>query len=80
MSEVEPQPEKAEAYKEVSTEEIINILRELKEQGVDFEEEDIELILGDLEPHEAIGYLIFALEQAEFENPEEFLKEKGILE
>ncbi len=73
-------PEEEPTSEEVSTTEIIDILRELKARGVDFEEEDIETTLGDMEPDEAIGYLIFALEQAGFEDPEAYLKEKGILE
>lgn len=65
---------------DVSTNEVIGLLRELKDQGVDFEEEDIELILGDLQHDEAIGYLIFAMEEAGLEDPVGYLKEKGILE
>lgn len=73
-------PEEEPTSEDVSTNEIIDILRELKAKGVDFEEEDIETTLGDLEPDEAIGYLIFALEQAGFEDPEGYLREKGVLE
>jgi 3'(2'),5'-bisphosphate nucleotidase len=76
-------PDSAEEYEtneeEVTTQEIINLHSALKEIGVDFEEIDIEH-LKTMPVDEVIGHLFDALLDAGIEDPEAYLKEKGLLE
>jgi hypothetical protein len=64
---------------EPTADEVINLHRALKEIGVDFEEIDVEHI-GAMEVDEAIGHLFDVLLDVGVEDPEAYLKEKGILE
>ncbi|MEK7095980.1 MAG: hypothetical protein AAB896_01680 [Patescibacteria group bacterium] len=68
-----------ETPEDVTTEEIINLHRVLKDIGVDFEEIDVEH-LKVMPVDEVIGHLFDALIEAGVEDPEAYLKEKGILE
>lgn len=77
MSENFPE-EGAEIAGEPTTEEIIAKLRDLKESGIDFEEEDIEH-LQEMDADDAMAYLIIALAEAG-QDPDEFLVESGLAE
>lgn len=78
MNENAPEPKQPENV-EPSSEEVINLLKGLKEQGADFEEDDIEH-LREMELDEAIGYAFDVLLAAGIEDPEAILIEKGLLE
>jgi len=71
--------QEVEAAEDISTTEVLGLLRVLKEQGVDFEDEDVEHISA-MDAEERVYYLFQALQEAGFEDPEAILKEKGILE
>jgi len=60
---------------------VVNLLRELKSEGleVDFEEADIDHIQP-MDEEKALGYLFDSLINAGVEDPEAYLKEKGVLE
>jgi hypothetical protein len=71
--------QEVEAAEDISATEVLELLRALKEQDVDFEDEDVEHVSA-MDAEERVNYLFQALWEAGFEDPEAILKEKGILE
>jgi hypothetical protein len=74
-----PEEQESGEQEEVTTEEVINLHRALKEIGIDFEEIDVEH-LKTMPVDEVIGHLFDALLDVGVEDPEAYLKEKGLLE
>jgi hypothetical protein len=76
MDEREPRPE--QASEDLSTEAVMEVMQRLSAEGrIDFTEEDKEHV-AEMEPDEAISYLMFALAETG-EDPEAFLLENNLL-
>lgn len=78
MGEEEQVPDQPEASEGFDSQQVVEILQELKAQGVDFEEEDFEHVVA-MPPDEAMEYLIVALEIADYPDIESLLIDKGLV-